>query len=345
MKAFHLNKEQTGSLCAALSYLLDAGISPGDALTLLAKDEPEKKLRSVLENMAQKADDGIPFAALFREAGCFPNYVCNLVDVADRVGKCQQTLASLGRYYTRRDAAQRRIKAALAYPAVLLAVLLVVVGILLIWVLPVFNDVYAQLGSQLTGFAGGLLAFGTLLGQWLPWIGIGAAAIAVLLLIRPVRRKLSQGLKALWGDRGTARSIHCARYLQALTLALHSGMTQEEAAELASSLSTADAPAFALRCKKLTQKLHSGISLPQALWECDFVQRSHCRLLEAGTQSGHLLETLEQVTQDRLERSEEALERQMGKIEPALVAVACCIIGAVLLTVMLPLMQIMNTIG
>ena len=50
----------------------------------------------------------------------------------------------------------------------LIPVLLAVMVILLVWVLPVFDDVYAQLGTGLTGFAGGLLAFGELLRKILP---------------------------------------------------------------------------------------------------------------------------------------------------------------------------------
>ncbi len=345
MNAFLLTKEQTGSLCGALSHLLAAGISPGDAFSILSQDETKGDLRSTLEIMAQKADGGAPFASLFREAGCFPGYVCGLLEVADRVGQCQKALASLSRYYHRRSASDRRLRAALTYPAVLLAVLLAVVGILLIWVLPVFNDVYAQLGSGLTGFAGFLLTLGKLLGKLMPWIALLAAATVLLFVIPFLRRRLFRLFKTLWGDRGAAGQVSSARYLQALTLGLQSGMTQEEAAALAGSLSQGECPAFIRRCNAFTGLLDQGTSLPQALQKCGFFSRSDCRLLEAGVRSGHLLEVLEQTTQDLLERSEEANEKQMAKIEPVMVFVACCIIGAVLLTVMLPLMQIMNTIG
>ena len=57
----------------------------------------------------------------------------------------------------------RRIKSALLYPAVMLMLMLVVIAVLLVKVLPIFNDVYASLGGRLTGVAGGLLA----MGQWL----------------------------------------------------------------------------------------------------------------------------------------------------------------------------------
>ncbi len=345
MKHFLLSKEQTGSLCGALAHLLGAGISPGDALTLLSQDEPDPALRTLLAAMAEKADGGAPFALLFREAGCFPGYVCGLLEVADRVGQWEQTLSALSRYYRRQADMDRRLRAALTYPAALLAVLLAVVVILLVWVLPVFHDVYAQLGSGLSGLAGYLLALGTLLRRWLPWLGVLAAAAALLLAIAPLRRRVGGLYRRIRGDKGASRQVNSARYLQALTLGLHSGMAQAEAAALAAGLSRWECHAFSRRCDALCALLEENTSLPQALQACDFLPRSDCRLLEAGMKSGHLLEALEQVTQDRLTRSEEAVERQMGKIEPAMVAVACCIIGGVLLTVMLPLLQIMNTIG
>ena len=92
-----------------------------------------------------------------RDRGRFPAYVSTLTDVGERVGRIEQTLTSLSRYYENRERMDRRMQAALLYPAMLILVLLAVAVVLLVWVLPVFNDVYAQLGTGLTGFAGSLL--------------------------------------------------------------------------------------------------------------------------------------------------------------------------------------------
>lgn len=345
MKKFTLTNEQLASLCAAFAQLLHAGISTGDTLTLLHQSESNQQLRSILQRAAAQADRGIPMAQILRQADCFPAYVCALADAGERVGKTEQTLAALADYYDTRDRMERRLRSTLTYPAILLGVLVMVMVILLVWVLPVFNDVYAQLGSQLTGLAGGLLRLGTILRQILPAVCALLALCLVCAIIGPVRRKLLGLCNARWGDRGVFAQINSARFVQILCLGISSGMAHREAAEFAAELAGGENRNFSGRCSQLTKDLDAGVSLPQALLKSNFLEAGDARLLEAGIRSGQADQVLESVSQRLLEHSLEALERQAGHIEPAMVAVSCMLIGAVLLSVMLPLMHIMNGIG
>ena len=327
-----LTTDEVAYLCRSLAQLTQAGISPGDGLTLLAPEDPRQEY---LDLMARHCDEGHPLSVGFREAGCFPAYVSQLLAVGDRVGQTAGVLAALADYYEARSAMNRRLKASLTYPAMLLGVLLGVVAILFIWVLPVFDDVYAQLGSGLTGFAGGLLAFGQWLRQVLPWVCGLVAALLLPTAIPPVRQALLSRLADRWRSRGPGAKIAAARYLQALSLAFSTGLTDRESAELAAGL--ADTPVLSL--------LDKGLPLPQALLQAHIITPRDCRLLEIGQRSGQYEETLHRLSRRMGEEAQEALERTLGKIEPAIIAVACGLIGGVLLSVMLPLVQIMNAIG
>jgi len=345
MKSSKLTNEQVHIFCAALGDLLSAGIGTADALMLLKADEEDSALRQVLEQMALEADAGMSLSQVMVSSGMFPAYVCTLVSVGQQVGRLDQTLAGLGEYYEERARMDRAARAALLYPAVLLAVLLAVAVILLVWVMPVFNDVYAQLGSSLTGVAGGLLAFGDLLRQSLPGVCVVLAVFAAVLAIAPLRRGLQKLWRKLRGDRGTARQLFSARYVQAFSMALTSGMTDSEAASLAGNLAEGEAPAFGKRCGSCQKALDAGEPLPKVLRDNGFLSTADCRLLEAGVRSGKAETALQQIAGRLLEQSREALQRQAGAIEPILVAVSCGLIGAVVLSVMLPLMHIMSAIG
>lgn len=329
----------------ALAHLIHAGIGTGDALTLLAVDESDPFCREILNRMAEKTDAGCTLCAAFREAGCFPAYVCTLLDVGEQVGKTEETLLSLAHYYEARGQMNRRIKNAVLYPTVLLSVLLAVAVILLVWVLPVFNDVYAQLGSRLTGLAGGLLAFGSTLRKLLPLVCGGLVLLAAAAAIAPLRHRFLAFWKRHQGDRGVSRCLNNARFVQALTMALDSGMTAQEAAVLAAALSDGEAPGFRQRCRDALAQLDTGATVAQALRDTGFLSPGDCRLLEAGSRSGRTEQVLQNISARLSQESEEALERSVGRIEPAMVAVACVLIGTVLLSVMLPLMHIMTAIG
>lgn len=344
MKEKKLTKEALASLCKALAHLLRAGIPTGDALLLLSRDEKGTP-GAVLQEMSRQADRGMSLAAAVRASGYFPPYMTALLEVGEGVGKTEETLASLGNYYENRGQMSRRIRSSLLYPAALLCVLLAVVAVLLIWVLPVFNGVYAQMGSRLTGLAGWLLTFGQLLRSALPWIGGVLLAVLLLLLIPPVRRKAVALCKKMLADRGAFRRVNNARFLQGLSLGISSGMTPQEAAALAAKLADGEHPGFVRRCQACLTALEQGEALPKVLGQQDFLCASDVRLLEAGSRSGHSESVLADIAARAAQQGEEALERAAGKLEPGLVAVACTLIGLVLLSVMLPLMNIMSTIG
>ena len=345
MKEMILQDEIIGSLCMSLSHLLHAGISVGDALMLLHEDEQDPVCKALLADMARLGDSGCSLADTFRSTGRFPAYVCTLLTVGEQVGKTEETLTALAQYYTRRDQMRRQLRSALLYPAMLLGVLLAVMIILLVWVLPVFDDVYAQLGSRLTGLAGGLLSFGTVLGKLLPVLCAVLILVVAVFAVAPIRKRFLARWRKAFGDKGVAKTINSARFVQALSMAVSSGMTDQEAVCMASSLSGDDSPRFSSRCNNCLAALDCGASLGQALQQTGFFSPAQRRLLEAGSRSGRSEQVLETISADLTEESQQQLYRVVGRVEPALVAVSCVLIGLVLLSVMLPLMDIMNAIG
>ena len=344
MNNIRLTTEDVSIICRALSHLLQAGIAPGDGLTLLARDETQPAWRDLFDTMARGCDEGKPLPAVFREAGCFPGYVCALLDVGHRVGQSAEVLEALADYYENRAGMNRRLRNALTYPGLLLAVLLAVVAVLFIWVLPVFDDVYAQLGSGLTGIAGGLLAFGQILRRCLPWLCAFLAAVLCAAAIPGVRRAAFRFWADRWGHRGAMAKVNAARFVQALSLGLDSGLSELEAAELAAGLA-GESKIFAKSCRQVLSLLETGTALHQALLQTHMLRPGDCRLLEVSYRSGHSDRAIRAIACRIQEEAEAALEQAVGRIEPAIIAVACTLIGGVLLTVMLPLVQIMNTIG
>lgn len=211
-----LSNLQTAGLCRELALLLHAGVSVGDGLSLLAQEESAAALRPVLENMAHYTDEGGPLAGAMREAACFPGYVCGLVEVGERSGRTEEALQALAGYYDGREQMDRRIRAALLYPSVLMLVMLVVIVVLLSRVLPVFNDVYASLGGELTGLAGGLLTLGMGLDAAMPVLCVILAVVVITLGVFSVsggfRQKVLGFWQKRWGDRGIARRLSDARF-------------------------------------------------------------------------------------------------------------------------------------
>lgn len=347
MKEQKLPPEALSGLCLELSLLLHAGVGLGDALTLLSEEEGTQ-YRALLTDMAKQVDEGASLACVMRETGRFPAYVCGLIDVGEQSGRTEEALSALSRYYEERMRLDRRIRSALLYPAIMLLLMLVVIGVLLIRVLPIFDDVYASLGGQLTGVAAGLLSLGRWLDGAMPvlWLLLAAAAVllAVFAVFPPFRERAAALWRRNWGDRGVSRKMGDAQLAQALAMGMSSGMPLEEAVELASGL-MAGIPRAQARCDDCRARLDQGDSVSQAMRESGLLPVASCRLLELAQRGGSADAAMERIAAGLQEDSEAALEDRVSRVEPALVLVCSVLVGLILLSVMLPLMHIMSAIG
>ncbi len=338
---------EIAQICQELAILLHAGVMLGDGLALLAQEEGGK-LGKLLGEIGSCVDRGETLAAALRESKVFPAYVAGLVAVGERSGRTEQALRSLARYYEQQDRMDRQIRSALTYPSILLLLMLVVIVVLLTQVLPVFDDVYASLGGRLTGLAGGLLLAGQALDAVMPLLCVLLAAVVALVIAFSVSGSFRSLLLGLWrrhrGDKGVSGTLTSARFAQALAMGLSSGLPLEEAVGVCAGL-LQDVPSARERCKACAERLAEGGELAETLRESAMLPAAACRLLMLGMQSGSGDTVMQQIARRLSDEADQALARKVAQVEPTLVLVTSLLVGAILLSVMLPLMNIMAAIG
>lgn len=348
MRSPQLSNLEIAGICRELALLLHSGISAADGLYLMVEEEKDPQLHGLLTGMAATMDSGSYLYNAFEDAGCFPAYITGLLRVGEEVGRTEETLQALAQHYESREQTRRQIVSSLTYPAILLLLMLVVIIILLSQVLPVFNEIYMSLGGRLTGVAGGLLMLGEALDHAMPILcALLIAAMlfgGVICLHSGLRAAVTTRWRRRWGDRGIARKINNARFAQALSMGFCSGMVLEDAVALASQL-LKDTPDAVKRCESCREKLLQGAELAEALGEAQLLTLSDCRLLTLGLRSGSVDNVMEQIARRMESDARQALEDAVSKVEPALVLVTSGLVGVILLSVMLPLMNIMTAIG
>jgi type IV pilus assembly protein PilC len=235
-----------------------------------------------------------------------------------------------------------------AYPATVLVLMLLVVVVLLVKVLPVFDRVYASLGSRLTGPAAGLLYAGQLLEAGLPVLFvlllILAAGAAVLRFSPAIRSRMAAAWQRRYGDRGIGRKFNNARFARALAMGLSSGLPLDESMSLAENL-LRDAPGAADRCRRCAKAMEAGEMLGKALEEARLLPPAQCRLLQIGERSGNGDQIMEQIADSMMEEAQNALEQRVSAIEPAMVLASSVLVGLILMSVMLPLADILAVLG
>ena len=343
-----LNNLFLSDLFKQLALLMQAGISISDGLYILIDEEKDQEYKAILTDLAKDAENGEPLFASLEKSGKFPTHAIGLLEMAERTGHLEETLFSLSSYYDNREKTTNHINNVLMYPTVVLLMMLVVIIVLLSYVLPVFDDVYASLGSKLDGIAGGLLTLGNVLSSIMPFIGIFIVLVVIVAVGISVSPSIKEKLKKIFmktsSDKGIFMKINNAHFAQALAMAVSSGMSLDEAVHVASSL-LKDSPKALARCLECIKKLNETGDFVAALEETKFLPKSACHMLKIGIKTGTIDAIMNDVANRMSYEANEELESKISKIEPILVIVTSILVGTILLSVMIPLINIMNTIG
>ena len=347
MKTKMLTDRELGDFCHNLAVLLHAGVGTADSLFLMAEEESGQKQKLFTE-LGQQLDRGGILSEVLAENGAFPKQICGMLRIGERTGQVEESLEYLTDFYEQSCRTRKLLRSSLAYPSLILMLVLVVVAVLLMEVLPVFDSVYASLGSRLTGLAAGLLHFGQALKSALPvlWGLLAAIAVGIVLIrcVPAMKAGADQWFQSHLADRGVLRKFNNARFGRALAMGLGSGLSLEEAVTLAGEL-LSDVPQAAKRCHQCVGLLQEGKSLPEAMETTRLLSASACRMLTMGVRGGNADQVMAGIAERMEEEAAEGMKQLVSGIEPAMVLVTSGLVGVILLSVMLPLMNIMSAIG
>jgi len=335
-------------LCAELAMLLDAGLTVSDSIQILHDDEPGKDGKAVLQMLTDALMSGELFSSSLKASALFPRYMVHMVEVGEKTGRLVETLNALSEYYDRQVRLAVTIKNSIMYPAILLVLMIAVVLILIVQVLPMFNDVFNRLGTQMSPLATSFMQFGSWLGDASAVIAAVLAAIFVVVIlaacIPALRKRITTVFSNTWGNRGVFAKIASSRFVFTMTLAMASGLDTADAVDIAAAVS-GGSKAVDEKHHRCRQLLDSGSSLPDALCGAGILSLQDGKMLSIGNRSGKADVAMAEIARRSDLTVRDDIDRIVGRIEPTLVIISSVIVGVILLSVMLPLMGIMTSIG
>ena len=184
-----LTADELSVLCWQLSLLSRAGVPWTECAGLLLEDGQPPRVKAALTRLQGPLSEGVPLSSAMEAAGTFPPYLLRMVEIGQLSGRLDQVLSALSDYYRRESATLDAIRRAVTYPAVMATLIALVFLVLVSRVLPVFSQVFSQLGAGLSPVAAALLSSGST-GQIIASILSGlllAGAVALLLSFRGER--------------------------------------------------------------------------------------------------------------------------------------------------------------
>lgn len=338
-----LSKTEVAAFCSQMAMILSAGISSLEGISLMLEETTNKEEKKLLSQIYDSLlSTGYMYDAL-KETGVYPEYMLQMVQIGETTGKLDEVMKSLSTHYDREASIAQSIKSAVTYPLIMIVMMVLIILVLITKVMPIFQQVFRQLGSEMTGFSKAVLNLGTTISRYsIVLIVIVAVLLAAFFYFAKTRRGRRQSQSLLGHFRWTRsyiESIAACRLASGLALTLSSGISPDECLNYASNLIS-----YAGLKKKIeacTVSMEEGSEFAAALSANGVFSGMYSRMVTLGSRTG----MLDDVMKDIADRYQEDMDRRLTAIiaalEPALVIVLSLIVGMILLSVMLPLMGIM----
>ncbi len=342
-----LNAEQLSHIFEQLALLLSSGITPEEGLVIMLRDKDNADLSAPLQRVSELAQQGIPLSEAMKKSECFPSYAVELLSIGELSGHSDEVCALLAGFYASEDSLHTSLQDAFYYPMIMIVMMFVLVIVLLSRVLPIFQQVFQQLGASAGGVPSFLMEISALLSRYYVFFILLFLGLSAAFFYAEHSPKGSRAIRSLMQKgtltRGLSEEIAVSRFAAGMQLMLASGSSPYEALSLCSRL--AGNPSVETRIEQCRQALAGGSSLADALADAGIFSGFYSSMLRTASMTGNLDTVMGHIARHYHEDSQQRIDAALSRIEPAIVSVLAVIIGLILLSVILPLMGIMSSIG
>ncbi len=331
-----------------LSAMLNAGLPIVDCLEGLADESPNKKLGMALRQVKEDIEAGSTLGGAMRKhPKVFDAFFVSMVAAGEAGGVLNRVLHRLGVFIEKSARLKSKIKGAMIYPIAILSVAAIVTTILLVFVIPVFAQTFANVGQALplpTQFVINLSHYAVASF----WYVVGLTTAAVVVFRRFYRTDAGRlsvdrlSLEApLIGE--LARKSAVARFAHTLSALLSAGVPILEALEITAH--TAGNRAIELAVLATRASISEGRTLADQLSRGKLFPRIACHMVSVGEASGSLDAMLHNIAELYDEEVDNAVANMTAMMEPVMILFLGVVIGGLLAAMYLPIFKIGTVIG
>ena len=343
-----LKESKKEMLFSGLHVLLTAGLDFSHSFRLLIEEEKEEKIRLLLKEIYASVVDGDTLNGSFARSRQFGALDCGVLRIGEETGRIAEALAFLADYYRKRIEQRRMISGAVSYPVIILVTALVVVVFMVTVIVPMFEQVYARMGSELPWLTRRIIIFSRYLPNLLLGMG-GIAAVAGCCCYRwrkcgAVQAFLAVVILKLPFIGSVVRQNQQARFCKLLRLLYGSGVPLLHALELLRDIITFYP--YRQSFGVIGEVLRRGGLFAAGLARFPHIyDRKLCALLRVGEETNHLGEMLGRQGDRLTQELEHRLKQLDGFLEPVLILGVGGLVALVLIAMYLPMFKLGGTIG
>lgn len=341
------NAQKTPELTRQLAVLVQADLPLDRCLEIILELERGGPLEHPVSAICEAIRSGQAFSeALEAHPHLFPPLYISLVRAGEASGALGQVLGELADHLERLQDLRSRIRSALIYPALLLLVAVISILILLTWVIPRFEEMFADLGATMPLATQIVIGAGNFVsGAW-PFLILALLSLAILarLLRRlpAVRERWDMILLQLPGAGMLVAQIQIARFSRTLGTLLRNGIPLMEAMALAAE--TVSNTVYLRAIHAADGRLRQGDTLTGSLSSSGkHFPTLAIHMVRVGEETGRMDEMLIRLAQIYERESEVTVQRYVAVLEPALILLLGVLIGGIVISVLVAILSINST--
>lgn len=331
-----------------LSTMIDAGLPLVQSLEILGKQQENATFKKVLQTIRSDVETGSTIAeAMKKHPDIFDNLYCNMIDAGEVGGILDTILSRLAAYMEKNMALVKKVKGAMTYPVICLCISFVVIVVMLVFVVPVFQKMFADFNSALPAptqmvvniseFAKGNFHFiiGGLFGfVWtvkrINKTEKGKTQIDKLMLVVPIIGPLM-------------RRVAVAKFTRTLGTMMQSGVPILEALNVVGK--TAGNKVIEKAVFRVTDAIKEGRPLAEPLEETGVFPSMVVQMINVGESTGALDIMLEKIADFYDEEVDQAVENLTAAIEPLMMCFLGGLIGGLVVAMYLPIFSMAGAVG
>lgn len=331
-----------------LSTYIKSGIPLTESLVMIENQTKDKKKKDLYKRIVYELNTGANFSeALARQGNVFPKLLINMLKTSELTGNLTESLDDMAAYYKTADSNRKQVISALTYPSVVLVISIAVLTFLLIFIIPKFQSIFDQLGSNLPGITLFLINMSTFLQNNVIKIvlAIFASIIIIVMLYRHVK-KFRYCVQWIAMHIPVIKDVLIDNEVVMFTKTFSSLIRHDvfitDSIEMLGKITNNEI--YKDIIKEAVTNLSAGAGLSPAFENKWAFPRVAYEMLVTGEKTGRLGVMMENVANYYEEEQKNLIQRLKSLIEPVMIIVLAFIVGVILLAIFIPMFSIYSDI-
>ncbi len=326
-----------------ITTMLRSGTTIVGALEIVADSTTNNSVKDLIVDIKNEITNGSSFAdALMKHPDYFDDLYCNLVASAEKTGNLEDVFESIAIYKEKTEAIKKKIKKAMTYPIAVLTVAGIVTLILLLKVVPQFEEMFSSFGAKLPAFTQFVLDLSEFMKH--NWMFVVGGVALTVYSFKQARKRIksfnnfieAQSLKLpIVGD--IIRKSSIARFSRTLSTTASSGVPIPEGLEASSG--AAGNYVYSSAVLKVRDQILTGQSLTFALQATTLFPPMVTQMALVGEESGRLDEMLGKIATLYEDEVDDSVENLTSLLEPMIMAVLGILVGGLIIAMYLPVFK------